>query len=375
VLDISPNATRFIEGSINLNYEEFLEKGWKLKPVPEIAALLGKAGLSSNDSVVIAGECLPCGGGPSPAAFTYWVLRYLGHEKVRILDASIEGWETAGLNTSEDPAIRPETIYTPALRPELLATYDLVVNGGAQIVDARLASDFRTGSIPGAINIPYSEVMENNRIKQEEEIRRTFAGLKKEKPVIVFTNVGVEASLVWLALTLSGYEARLYSYSDWLENQPAFSFELADVEAEPNPVRRGRSTTITATFQEREIEAAEKPSPDGEVRLTVMQCAGCGFGTQDIFANLNRKEGIVQVGYAGKASGASSDGSLRCTAVINGPGGQEAARMSLLRTSANKYIGIWNADVAPGVYGLSILASTSGSSTTFPDVLEIEVTD
>lgn len=210
---------------------------------------------------------------------------------------------------------------------------------------------------------------------QEEDIRKTFAKLEKDTPVIVYTNVGVEASLVWLALILSGYDARLYSLSDWLENQPAFSYELVDVEAKPNPVRTGRSTTITATFQERQIESTEEPLPNGEVKLTVMQCAGCGFGSQDIFANLDRKDGIVQVGYAGKASGDASQGSLRCTAVIDDPGGQEAARMSLLRTSANKYMGIWNADVAPGVYGLSILASISGNSTTFPDVLEIKVTD
>jgi len=375
VLDISPSATRFIEGSVNLNYEEFLGQGWKLKLVPKIAALLGKAGISSNDSLVITGECLPCGGGPSPAAFTYWLLRYLGHDKVRILDASIEDWEAAGLNISVEPAIMPKTTYTPALRPELLATYDFVVNGGAQIVDARPARDFSTGSIPGAINIPYSEVMENDRIKPEDDIRKTFARLEEDKPVIVYTNVGVEASLVWLALTLSGYDARLYSLSDWLENQPSFGFELVDAEATPNPVRSGTSTTITASFRERQIEAAEEPSPEGEVRLTVMQCAGCGFGSQDIFANVNRKDGFVQVGYSGKASGDATDGSLRCTAVINSPGGQEAARMSLLHTSANKFMGIWNADVAPGVYRLSILASTSSNSTTFPDILEIEVTD
>jgi len=217
--------------------------------------------------------------------------------------------------------------------------------------------------------------MEKDRVKSEEDIRKTFARLKGDKPVVVYTNVGVEASLVWLALTLSGYDARLYSLSDWLDNQPAFSYELADVEAKPNPVRSGTSTTIAATFQERQTKAAEKPSPEGEVRLTVMQCAGCGFTSQDIFANLNRTGGFVQVGYAGKASGAATGGSLSCTAVINGPNDQEAARMSLLRTSANKYMGIWNADVAPGVYRLSILASISGSSTTFPDVLEIEVTD
>ena len=59
--------------------------------------LLGEAGISNNDSLLISGECLPCGGGPSPAVFSYWVLKYLGHEKVRVLDGSIDDWAAAGL--------------------------------------------------------------------------------------------------------------------------------------------------------------------------------------------------------------------------------------------------------------------------------------
>jgi len=132
VLDISPSATKYIEGSVNLNYEDFMDSGGSLKPVPELAKLLGDAGISANDSVVIAGECLPCGGGPSPAIFTYWLLKYLGHEKVRVLDGSIDDWVAAGLNVSDAPGLRPQTNYTPKLKPDLLASYDFVLNGGAQ---------------------------------------------------------------------------------------------------------------------------------------------------------------------------------------------------------------------------------------------------
>ena len=143
VLDISPSATRYIEGAVNINYEGFMGEGGQFKSVSEMAKLLGDAGISSNDSLVIAGECLPCGGGPSPAIFTYWLLKYLGHEKVRVLDGSIDDWAAAGLNTSNKSATRPKTDYIPQLKPELLATYDFVVNGGAQIVDARPARDYR----------------------------------------------------------------------------------------------------------------------------------------------------------------------------------------------------------------------------------------
>ena len=385
VLDISPSAARYIEGAANINYEEFMGEGGQFKSVSEMAELLGEAGISSNDSLVIAGECLPCGGGPSPAIFTYWLLKYLGHEKVRVLDGSIEDWTAAGLNTSNMSAARPKTNYTPLLMTELLATFDYVVNGGAQIVDARSARDYGMGSIPGAVNIPFENVLVNESIKPQEDLQKVFTGLEKDQPVVVYTNVGVEASLVWFALTLSGYDARLYSWRDWTENQPKFRFELEDVEARPNPVRSGSTTTITASFLELQTIAAENSSQNGETKLTIKGgCSTCGFegfalGTAGASGASGNESGIVQLGSSGKSSQAGTavqavDSALRCTAIINGPDGSEAARTSLLRTSGYKYMGIWNADVAPGVYKVSIAATASGSAKTFADVLEIEVT-
>lgn len=376
VLDISPGATRYIDGAVNINYENFLSEGSRLKPAPEIARMLADAGISRNDSVVVTGECLPCGGGPSPAIFTYWLLKYLGHEKVRVLDGSIEDWVAAGLNTSDKPAARPKTNYMPSLRPEILATYDFVVNGGAQVVDARPAGDFDTGSIPGAINIPYEDVLENERIKQEEVLQKVFTDLRKDLPVVVYTNVGVEASLVWFALTLSGYDARLYSWRDWLENQPKFNFELIDIVAKPNPVRSGDVTTITASFREKQT-IATRNSSGGEIKLTVKGCATCGFGSPQGFANLDRKNGFVQIGSNGKASGSASKAInelLLCSAVINGPDSLEVGRTSLRQTSENNYVGIWNANVPPGVYSVDIVVSASGNADVLTDVLKIEVT-
>lgn len=369
ILDISPNATEYIEGSVNLNYEEFMGSGWSLKPLPELAKLLGDAGISANDSVVIAGECLPCGGGPSPAVFTYWLLKYLGHEKVRVLDGSIDDWAAAGLNVSDAPALRQQTNYTPTLKSDLLASYDFVLNGGAQIVDARPARDFGIGSIPEAINIPYEDVVENERIRPEEDLKQIFLGLDKDRPVVVYTNVGVEASLVWFALTLSGYDARLYTWKDWLENQPSLNLELAEIDARPNPVRSGNAVTITASIQEKQAAASE-------MKLTVKGCVTCGFGSPQGFASIDRSSGVVQIGSAGKPSDATtgSEGTLRCTAIINGPDGSEAGRTTLLSTSKGKYVGIWNAGVVPGIYKVSILVSTGENSEVFPDVLEIEVT-
>ncbi|WP_334102176.1 sulfurtransferase [Methanothrix soehngenii] len=393
VLDISPSAAAYIEGAVNLNYDLFFSEGGEIVPVPEMARLLGDAGISSNDSLLIAGECLPCGGGPSPAFFTYWALKYLGHEKVRVLEGTIEDWKAAGLNISNISATRPKAEYIPHIRPELLATYEYVVTGGAQIVDARPANAYELGSIPGAINIPYENVLVNDSMMPKEMLNEHFLDLDKNRSVVVYTNIGVEAALLWFALNESGYDARLYTWRDWLENQPKFPYELAEVSAQPNPVRSGEATTITASLIERAertnssqySSSSANSSSNQEPKLTVKGCATCGFGSPQGFANLDRKDGYVQIGSNRKAGQSpasstnasdqsSSDGILRCTAVIYAPDGGEETRTSLLETSGGRYMGIWNANVAPGVYKVSIVASLDGNAEAFTDVLQVEVT-
>jgi thiosulfate/3-mercaptopyruvate sulfurtransferase len=257
------------------------------------------------------------------------------------------------------------------------------LNGGAQIVDARSAQEYALGSIPGAVNVPVEKVMDNESIRDMAKLEEAFSGLEKDRPVVVFTNIGVQASVLWFALTLSGYDARLYSWRDWTENQPKFKFELEDVEARPNPVRSGSTTIITASFLELQTIAAGNSSQNGETRLTIKGCSTCGFegfalGTPGASGASGNESGILQLGSSGRTSQPggmqADDSALRCIAIINSPDGSEVARTSLLRTSAYQYMGIWNANVAPEVYTVSIAATASGSAKTFADVLDIEVT-
>ena len=141
-------------------------------------------------------------------------------------------------------------------------------------------------------------------------------------------------------------------------------------------MRSGQATTITASFHESQ---AENSPSNSEVKLTVKGCATCGFGSPQGFANLDRKEGYVQICSTGKTSQSTgvdvqkADSTLRCTAVVNAPDGSEVARTSLLHTTGGKYVGIWNANVNPGIYKVSIVATSSGNAENFADVLEIEV--
>ncbi len=224
LLDISEkseNASEHIQGSIAIPYNEFIRNN-SFKSVAEVTEILGAAGISEKDPLIVYGECMPCGGGPAPADYIYLMLKSLGHENVRVLDGTVEDWAAAGKPTSQEPAIRSPAKYAAQFTPDLLATYDYVKSGSAQILDARTMQEFGAGSIPGVMfNIPYESVLDGKRIKDEAKLERVFATLSKDRPVVVFTNTGLKASVVWFALELMGYDARLYSYENWLANQGA----------------------------------------------------------------------------------------------------------------------------------------------------------
>ncbi len=102
---------------------------------------------------------------------------------------------------------------------ELFVTYEYVKSGQAQIVDARTPEEFAEGTIPGAVNIPYDLIYAGDKIKEDASLSAIFAGLDKNRPVVVYTSTGVKASSVVLALRILGYDARLYTYLDWLEHE------------------------------------------------------------------------------------------------------------------------------------------------------------
>ncbi len=219
LLDVSENSSLHIEGSIYIPYMEFFLQPGILKQADEVASILGEAGISREDSVVIYGECLPCGGGPSVATYVYWMMKSLGHEKAKVLDGTAEDWATAGGATSGSAEVLPRKEYIPLVNSNYTATFDLVKSGQAQIIDARTPPEFAMGTIAGSISMPYESVLNELRITGEDRLDMVFMVLNKDQPVVVFTNTGMKGSVVWFALEMMGYDARLYSYQDWMANQ------------------------------------------------------------------------------------------------------------------------------------------------------------
>ncbi|MCX6677745.1 MAG: rhodanese-like domain-containing protein [Methanothrix sp.] len=376
IIDISPNPTEYIPGAISIPYTKFLGPGAALKPVSEMAAVLGEAGISQDDAVLIYGECQPCGGGPSAATYVYWIMLYLGHENVKLLDGGIDDWVAAMQPTVTQPASLPSQSYAPAIKADLLATYEFVHSGTPQIIDARTAKEYEAGSIPGSVNIPYDRVLDGKRIRGLGDLEELFSTLDKNRPVVVYTNTGVKASMIWLALNLLDYDARIYSWQDWQANSPHLNIAMQKAYAKPNPAKIGDVVQITAVFEEKNISSAENVSQnESETILTIKGCATCGFGSPQGYADLSSTGGVVKIGSTSQAQKSAAEKGFTVSAQVLSPSGDTVSRviMKRIKSDGDEFAGIWNANAAAGVYRVDIVATLGEVTETFPDAMQIEV--
>jgi thiosulfate/3-mercaptopyruvate sulfurtransferase len=103
-------------------------------------------------------------------------------------------------------------------------------DGGTQVVDARPADRFRgdapeprpgvrPGHIPGSLNLPFSEIVENGRLKDKAGIERALAeaGVDPDRPVITSCGSGVSAAILSLALETAGRPAQAIYDGSWAE--------------------------------------------------------------------------------------------------------------------------------------------------------------
>jgi len=193
------------------------------------AATLGRLGIGPSTQVVVYDRQ-----GATFAARAWWMLRWLGHREVAVLDGGLQAWVAAGgaLN-QEPPAPRGPTTYTPA--PSLMPTVDadtLAAGlGGLRLIDARAAERFRgdvepldpvAGHIPGALNRPFKDNLDaEGRFLRPEALREAFLPLLGGRPaseVVHQCGSGVTACHNLLAMEAAGLSgAALYpgSWSEW----------------------------------------------------------------------------------------------------------------------------------------------------------------
>jgi thiosulfate/3-mercaptopyruvate sulfurtransferase len=180
--------------------------------------------------------------------------------------------------------------------------------------------------------------------------------------------------MTWLALTLLGYDARIYSWQDWEANQPKLNIELQESKAVPNPAKMGDVVQMTVVFKNQSTNSTPVEAKIGnETVLTIKGCATCGFGSPQGYADLSSNGGMVTIGSSSQAQKSAANKGFTVTAFVNSPEGDQVSRVIVKRISGDEFAGIWNANVAAGIYKVDIVASLENINKTFSDALEIEV--
>ncbi len=201
-------------------------------PLPDpakFAAWLGAQGLKATDTVV----CYD-GGPGAMAARLWWMLRWVGHDSVAVLDGGFSKWVKEGRPASADVPRFVPTAYAAKPRPELAVDVSYLEKylGKATVLDARAPARWRgetepidpeAGRIPGSLNRFNSDNLTPEGVhKSPAELRKEFLAVLKDRPaneVVNSCGSGVAACHNLLAMEIAGlHGARLYagSWSEWI---------------------------------------------------------------------------------------------------------------------------------------------------------------
>ncbi len=203
-----------------------------LPPVQRFSETLSGWGIDDAVQVVAYDDM----GGAVAAARLWWMLRWLGHGRVAVLDGGWSRWEREGLSVRGGTESRPARRFTPHVRSQLLAeTRDVATmraDASWRLIDARGADRFRgenetidpvAGHIPGAISLAHTEDLgSDGSFVPVGELRARFAAQLGDVPaenVVCYCGSGVTAAQHALAMAHCGLgDARLYvgSWSEWI---------------------------------------------------------------------------------------------------------------------------------------------------------------
>src|SRR5512132_2934295 len=189
-------ADAHIPGAIGFDWKTDLQDQVKrdfLGP-EDFAALLGSRGIGNAHTIVLYGDR-----NNWFAAYTYWYLKYYGHDDVKLVNGPREKWIGEGRATTDEvPSFGPATFTAQpgddairAKRDEVLAA----LGNGKRLVDVRSPQEFsgeliamagyeqegaqRSGHIPGAASVPWAQaVQEDGTFKPAEELRDLYSSKK-----------------------------------------------------------------------------------------------------------------------------------------------------------------------------------------------------
>jgi thiosulfate/3-mercaptopyruvate sulfurtransferase len=232
-------AEAHIPGAIGFDWKKDLQDQVKrdfLGP-GDFGRLFGSRGISNEHTIVLYGDR-----NNWFAAYTYWYLKYYGHQDVKLMNGPREKWIAEGRPTTTDrPDHSPVTFEAKPGDDSIRALRDQVrdaLGDGNVLVDVRSPQEFsgeliamagyeqegaqRGGHIPGAKSIPWAQaVKEDGTFKSADELRDLYGGkgVLTGEPIIAYCRIGERSAHSWFVLheLLGQEDVRNYdgSWTEW----------------------------------------------------------------------------------------------------------------------------------------------------------------
>jgi thiosulfate/3-mercaptopyruvate sulfurtransferase len=229
-VDVDPKqyAAGHIPGAIGLDWARDLQDPVR-RDVPsqqQIESLLGSRGVTERDTIILYGDSSNWF-----AAYAFWVLKYYGHQDVRLLNGGRAKWlNDESLPFNSDVPAYPSTVYRAqapdeSLRARVIEVLDVsrtLSAGGVRtfnLVDVRSPDEFsgkviappgmnetaqRAGHIPGATSIPWgTAVNPDGTFKSPDELRSIYfeaKGLSPSADSVAYCRIGERSSHTWFVL-------------------------------------------------------------------------------------------------------------------------------------------------------------------------------
>jgi len=214
-------AEAHIPGAVGFDWKKDLQDQVKrdfLGP-EEFGELFGSRGISNDHTVVLYGDR-----NNWFAAYTFWYLKYYGHDNVKLVNGPREKWISEGRPTTSDvPSHEPATFNAQPGNDAIRAVRDEVfeaLDASTRLVDVRSPQEFsgeliamagyeqegaqRGGHIPGAASVPWAQaVQEDGTFKSREDLEELYTSkgvIADGEPIIAYCRIGERSAHTWFVL-------------------------------------------------------------------------------------------------------------------------------------------------------------------------------
>ena len=213
--------------------------------VAKYEKLFGKVGIGNDTHVVFYhGDIKTL----TDASVGFWVMEYLGHDKVHVLDGGLDAWRNAGYRLEKDPTVKKPKTFAANVIPSRLATTNEILGiatgsvAGVQLIDSRSKKEhqgkdmraIRGGHVPNtAVNVSHKDTLIKELDKKTEKKEATgyidrdttikkFASLDKNKRTAGYCQTGTRSTLTYLQLRLMGFK----DPANWDDSWRVYSSDL-----------------------------------------------------------------------------------------------------------------------------------------------------